>query len=188
MQLPDLDIKIIEDNDFFNKLQNKFLWDEQAGIINSFRGENGFLSNFSDHKLTIAGLTFQTSEHAFQAFKTSDPEWFKQIAFAPNASESKRLAKICPMRDNWNVIRNYVMLNVLMEKFSFENNIGLTYQLINTYPKYLMEGNTWGDQYWGCTYSITFREWIGENKLGHLLMLVRYIRMCQDKFNYLIKQ
>lgn len=39
--------------------------------------------------------------------------------------------------------------------------------LVETYPSDLVEGNTWGDTFWGVCRGV------GENHLGWILMLVR---------------
>ncbi len=40
----------------------------------SFRGKNGFLSNFAYSPIVYDGETYPTVEHAFQAAKTFDKE------------------------------------------------------------------------------------------------------------------
>ena len=46
--------------------------------------------------------------------------------------------------------------------------------LKNTYPRKIIEGNTWGDIYWGVC------DGIGENNLGKLLMEIRQNLINQD--------
>ena len=41
-------------------------------MINSFRGEYHFLSNFFDRKVTYNNITFLNNEAAFQSQKTLD--------------------------------------------------------------------------------------------------------------------
>lgn len=162
------------------------LWDDVAGDISSFRGEFGFLSNFYDHPITVDGIwEFPTSEHAYQAFKTSSREWFHKIATAKTASKSKKLGQECPIRENWSYIKESVMHSILLDKFS-RHHQELLDKLISTYPLYLREGNTWGDQFWGSTYSEAFQEWRGKNRLGHILMLIRYRRILEKQWQDLL--
>ena len=48
--------------------------------INSFRGGNHFLSNFSEHEVTYEGITYQNNEAAFQSAKILDKN--KRLGFA----------------------------------------------------------------------------------------------------------
>lgn len=56
------------------------------------------------------------------------------------------------------------MLDALRKKFSDDK---LRSMLLATGEEYLVEGNTWGDKYWGVCGGI------GLNHLGKLLMQVR---------------
>ena len=49
-------------------------------IINSFRGNFEFLSNFSPHSfIDKDGVEWKTSEHFYQALKTNDKEMKEKI-------------------------------------------------------------------------------------------------------------
>ena len=61
------------------------------------------------------------------------------------------------------------MKDIVATKFS--QNTDLKQKLIDTYPNILVEGNTWGDTYWGV--DITKPNKPGNNKLGEILMEVR---------------
>lgn len=68
------------------------------------------------------------------------------------------------------------MYKVVESKFI--QNDKLMNKLIKTYPKMLIEGNTWGDKYWGCVVEdsdnfLHRKSLIGENKLGIILMDIR---------------
>jgi predicted NAD-dependent protein-ADP-ribosyltransferase YbiA (DUF1768 family) len=52
-------------------------------------------------------------------------------------------------------------------KFYVYKNLGD--MLLSTGDELLIEGNTWGDTYWG----VDLKTGIGENKLGKILMKVR---------------
>lgn len=168
------------------------LWTNEKEPILEFVGKYYFLSNFSKHPLQmITGsrnkfgddvtLTFSTSEHAYQALKTENEDEFANISLAEDANMAKKLGKRCSLRKDWDKIKDSVMYSVLMHKFSHRNQ-KLTQRLIDTFPSYLQEGNDWGDKYWGCCYFKPEEKWIGENKLGHLLMIVRFQRMMENIF------
>ena len=66
---------------------------------------------------------------------------------------------------DWEETKCFVMKNVLKAKFSPSKD--LQAKLLGTNNRELIEGNTWGDKYWGQCNGI------GENKLGKLLMQIR---------------
>jgi hypothetical protein len=68
------------------------------------------------------------------------------------------------LRPGWDDERLGVMEALLREKFK---NGALMAKLQATHPHELVEGNTWGDRFWGVS------EGQGENHLGRLLMLIR---------------
>ena len=57
------------------------------------------------------------------------------------------------------------MYNILCHKF--KDNFSLKKALLDTNDIYLVEGNNWGDVYWGVCKNI------GYNKLGEILMKIR---------------
>jgi ribA/ribD-fused uncharacterized protein len=133
-----------------------------------FRGDLGFLSNFSPHP--VDGC--QTLEHAFQAAKTNDEDWKDKIFNAPTPTEAKRLGLKCPLRPNWESLKVQVMLNLLIGKFS---NPELKKRLKKVDDKDLVEMNEWHDNYWGiCTCNNCFMDGKeGKNILGLLLQIVK---------------
>lgn len=69
------------------------------------------------------------------------------------------------MRDDWDLIKDDVMYEVCLSKF-LKNPI-LLQKLIDTGNEELVEGNTWGDRYWGVC------DGVGKNHLGKILMRLR---------------
>lgn len=64
-----------------------------------------------------------------------------------------------------------VMEDILRAKFEDE---GMRARLLGTGDQCLIEGNTWGDTYWGMVRDpLDCEIWIGENWLGVLLMKIR---------------
>jgi ribA/ribD-fused uncharacterized protein len=142
---------------------------ETKGIISSFSGEHAFLSNFWEEPFDCGGRVVPTSEHAFQAQKTSDPVWRDDIVKARTPGIAKRLGRKAPLRPNWNEVRVSIMRKILAHKFA--PGTELAAKLIATHPAELVEGNTWGDTFWGCVHPTPGSNlWVGANHLGILLM------------------
>ena len=149
--------------------------------ITSFTGEYDWLSNFypcdvninvhfdSDNSIYIAH--FSNAEAAFQACKCMTFSEFQQFEKL-GPSEAKKLGRKVKLRPDWNEARISVMEQTLFNKFS--KNIELTDKLIDTYPRLLIEGNTWNDTFWGVCNGE------GENQLGKLLMSVRLMIILQQ--------
>ena len=133
--------------------------------INSFRGENSFLSNMSGSSFKVGQETYPTVEHFFQAMKTTDPVERAKILAAKTAGEAKKIGKTVTLRKNWNQVREEVMETGLRAKF--QQNPELKKKLLDTGDVDLIEGNTWGDTFWG---EVNGK---GQNKLGKLLMKIR---------------
>lgn len=134
--------------------------------ITSFRNEHFFLSNMSDSPITILGVTYPRVENAFQSLKTAIPEEKAKFVTATGAA-AKSLGKRVTLEGGpewWNEQRVPVMLELLRIKFS---NPALAQMLLATGTAELVEGNTWGDKFWGVSGGR------GENMLGKLLMQVR---------------
>lgn len=120
-------------------------------------GDFSFLSNFYQHGNW-------TVEHHYQAAKTDDPEWAAKILNAPTPGQAKRFGRKAPMRPTWEEEKVVVMLTLLRVKFLWPD---LAQKLIATGDAMLVEGNTWGDTFWGVCRGQ------GQNHLGRLLMQVR---------------
>ena len=133
--------------------------------ITSFRGESAFLSNMSESSFKVGQETYPTVEHFFQAMKTTDPAQRAKILATKTAGEAKKVGRTVTLRKNWNQIREEVMETGLRAKF--QQNPELKKKLINTGDAELIEGNTWGDTFWGQV------DGKGSNKLGKLLMKIR---------------
>jgi ribA/ribD-fused uncharacterized protein len=132
-----------------------------------FRGDLGFLSNFSSDPVGI----FRTAEHAFQAAKTWDSQWFSQIFSASTASKAKELGNKCPLRPDWNDVRVGIMYGIQKTKFS---NPELKRRLKRVPDEDLIELNERHDNFWGsCTCEKCGNK--GKNVLGLLLQIIKRI-------------
>ncbi|GAA0583031.1 hypothetical protein GCM10010172_80070 [Paractinoplanes ferrugineus] len=141
------------------------------GAITQFRSEWAFLSNFHKAPLTWDGQKYPTSEHAFNAGKTTEPDLRAWIAAADSPREAKRRGHQVRLRDGWDdVIRYQVMREVLRVKFA--PIPGRVTALLSTGEAELIEGNTWHDLHWGkCTCARHKGQ--GDNYLGRFLMELR---------------
>lgn len=145
-----------------------------------FRGrQNGFLSNFYMYPFPHNSVTLKSVEHGFQAEKARYPEDRERIWLARSAREAKLLGRRIEITPYWDSIKLAVMLDLLRSKFSVPE---LRERLLNTGDALLVEGNTWGDTFWGAD-SVTG---VGNNWLGQLLMVVRseaYVDTSLEKTN-----
>ena len=145
----------------------------ETELIDLFNGKYAFLSNFYECSVTYDNLTYGSSESAYQAQKTEDVEERKEfVNLTPR--EAKKKGRKVNLREDWEDVKDDVMYGVVYSKFTQNKDLGK--QLVATYPKRLVEGNTWHDTYWGLDYNT--RE--GENHLGKILMRVREELMLKD--------
>lgn len=133
-------------------------------MIDKFTDKYKFLSNFYLVNIEYKGHIFPSVEHAYQATKFNLSRWY--IFTDPNLSpgKAKRLGKECQLTNNWLSKRIELMEQLLRLKFS---NPELMVMLLATGNQPLVEGNNWGDTFWGkCNGK-------GRNHLGRLLMKIR---------------
>lgn len=140
-----------------------------AKVITSFSGEYFFLSNFYPEKVIYEGRTYPTAEHAYVASKTTDEDIRSRITKIPTPGQAKRFGREMYLRSDWNSIKIREMRKILEYKFCYARSDSFLYSmLLSTAPAILIEGNTWGDTFWG--ESPIGR---GRNELGKLLMAIR---------------
>lgn len=141
--------------------------------IAHFDGEFRFLSNFYPFQVKMEGMVYPSVEHAYQAAKSLDMVDRRMIAELSTPGKAKRAGRILRIRNDWMNIRIPVMEYLVRQKFG-KNSI-LREKLIETYPEELIEGNDWGDTFWGMVaeYKDKNPMWIGENHLGEILMKIR---------------
>jgi ribA/ribD-fused uncharacterized protein len=137
---------------------------ERTDPIDSFTGCYAFLSNFYRSPMMINRRLYGTVEHYFQSQKTTDAGWQKRIQMAKSPGVAKSLGRACPLREDWERVKEGVMFFGLQEKFRTPY---LRHMLLETGDRELIEGNSWHDTYWGVC------EGEGQNKLGKLLMRLR---------------
>lgn len=134
-----------------------------AAVIDSFRDEYYFLSNFWPCWITL-DRAYPSVEHAYVAMKTTDKWQRAEVASIATPGEAKRYGKKLPLRPGWDDLRLEIMLHLVRLKFAEPT---LTSRLLQTGDATLIEGNTHGDRYWGAVNGT------GLNQLGRILMQVR---------------
>lgn len=132
--------------------------------IESFKGEHNFLSNFYPIMVFAFGQFYPSVEHAYQAGKTENPKDQEKIRTCGNAAQAKRLGQQVKVRPLWDKFKPLLMATLLERKFE---NQHMAKMLLATGNAELIEGNWWGDTYWGVCKGE------GKNTLGVLLMRLR---------------
>lgn len=133
-------------------------------MIDSFRGEHRFLSNFWPVEVVLDGVTYLSVEHGYQAAKTLSPMHRAYVRQAESPGEAKRRGRKVAMRQDWDDVKLEVMLDLIRQKFRDPTLCGF---LLATDNEHLAEGNSWGDSWWGTV------DGVGKNHLGRILMQVR---------------
>jgi ribA/ribD-fused uncharacterized protein len=155
-------------------------------VIPEFKGEHYFLSNFFLHTQTFTTadqpLKMPSAEHVFQACKykamnVSEDEkiaYVVKMAGQKTPTDARKLGKTVKGLDiaAWDEMKIPVMREVLLNKFADPT---LEHLLKGTGDAMLVEGNTWGDTFWGRS------DKKGYNMLGVILMEIRgYYRLCNN--------
>jgi ribA/ribD-fused uncharacterized protein len=130
-------------------------------IIGKFRGDYRWLSNFYIHdeenQLAV--------EHHYLAAKTTNVHDYRAIITAGSPANAKKISKTLPVRYDWDEVKLTVMEHLIREKFGM--SLWLERKLRETEGALIVEGNTWGDKFWGVC------DGEGENHLGKIIMRVR---------------
>lgn len=136
--------------------------------ITQFKGRYFFLSNFYPIGIFYGGGFWRSAEHAYQSAKNGGAKYLKQIEMAETPGQAKRLGRLVALRKDWEKIKVDVMRDVIYHKFS--QDYDLCVALDKTNGRELIEGNTWGDKFWGAVWNPAMKKFEGENWLGKILM------------------
>lgn len=140
-------------------------------VIDSFKGEYAFLSNFQKCAVEFEGITYPSVEHAFQSAKTLDRD--ERLKFTKGSPVTiKGMGRRLKLRSDWEEVKESVMYTCLRSKFQ---NPEMREKLLATGDAVLIEGNNHGDRYWGTVNGE------GQNRLGELLMQIRSDIRKEDK-------
>lgn len=138
-------------------------------MINQFRGEYNWLSNFAAVNIVAGDITFPSVEHYYVAMKTKNHEERLKIS-KMKAGEAKKYGKTLEIREDWEEIKLDVMIWGVSEKFQQEP---FRSKLLATGTQNIQEGNFWSDEFWGVNLKVNPN--IGENHLGRIIMAVRTV-------------
>ena len=156
-------------------------------VVPKFDGDWFFLSNFYEAPIRFVladdMVVMPTGEHAFQAAKGNAMldkggklEYVRRVADASTPAQAKYLGRSVKIDlDHWESVRVECMREIVFQKFL--QNPELRSQLLKTGDAMLVEGNTWGDKFWGRG------DGKGYNKLGVILMEVRGYWLWQTRRN-----
>ena len=140
------------------------LYDIDRQPIKGFFGPFRFLSNFHFVDVEYEGLKYRTTEHAYQAAKSSLRAEHLAIQSLEQPREARRMGQEIKLRPTWHEEKYEIMLDLNIQKYAQEP---LRTWLLQTGESYLEETNHWGDVYWGVCNGV------GENNLGDILMQIR---------------
>lgn len=139
----------------------------ENNIIEQFRGEYRWLSNFHNCKIEFDGYTYPTAEHAFMSAKSNSIEWKEFCSDSRRTpGEVKKAGKKVELIEDWDNKKFDVMKKIQQIKYNQEPFKSL---LLKTKDKHIQEGNYWNDLEWGFCLK-TFK---GNNRLGEIIMEVR---------------
>ena len=88
-----------------------------------------------------------------------------EVRYAESPGIAKKMGRSLQIRPDWEDVKLNIMEDLVRLKFTTHS--GLRKKLLRTGDAELIEGNWWGDQFWGVSKGY------GENHLGKILMKVR---------------
>lgn len=138
--------------------------------ITEFRGDHRFLSNFwfVPSGVHFGNLSAGTVEHLFQALKTVDPDERMKLLTTKRPGDAKIIGRTVTLRPDWEQVKLGVMAQLQASKY---NDPVLRDMLLATGDAELVEGNHWGDTFWG----VDSATGAGQNWLGRILMVQRSV-------------
>ena len=130
----------------------------------------GCFSNFSPHPIELAGVSWATVEHYYQAHKFLGTKFEYLMAEIQAAPSPELAAKIGRNPDyqthlDWNLDKCAVMYRAVLQKFS--THLDIQQILVETIDAEIIEDSP-VDYFWGCGIDRS-----GINHLGRILMQVR---------------
>jgi len=139
-------------------------------VIEQFDGRYRYLSNFWLCPVILDKVVYPSTENAYQAAKCARRnDRIEFVTCSPN--KAKELGQDVVKRSDWYEVKLDVMRKLLNQKFKIGTFNAL--MLAGTDKMKIVEGNTWGDVFWGVC------DGIGENHLGVQLMEIRASNISQ---------
>jgi ribA/ribD-fused uncharacterized protein len=136
-------------------------------MIEQFKGEYRWLSNFAPVVIHIDGIDYPSVEHAYMSCKSDDDSWKAYCSDPDNSAGTVKVkSREIDLINGWHSKKLGVMEMCLRQKFSQEP---YRTRLIDTGDTYIQEGNYHGDKFYG----VCLRTNEGLNHLGRLIMQIR---------------
>ena len=132
----------------------------------SGRWVDNWFSNMKDATIQYNGMSFKSSENAYQAAKCLNVTDAIDIA-SMSSHKSKSAINKVEQREYFHFVKLNVMYQILQNKVA--NNIEFKEKLLSTGNDDIVEFNNWNDMFWGADHK-TGR---GSNFLGLILMKIR---------------
>lgn len=134
------------------------------GTICEFNGSYRWLSNFAPCEINLDGKIYQSVENAYQAAKTLIVD--ERIQFESITAGQAKIAgrQHVTIRPDWHKVKKCLMMDLNRQKYT---NEVYKNKLLATGEAKLIEGNHWGDTFWGMC------DGDGMNHLGKILMKIR---------------
>jgi len=140
-------------------------------VISVFKDNYRFLSNMYACNIKYNGKLWRSVEHAYQASKFSDEETINLIREQQSPYVAKKLGAAAKLPSDWDAKKLSIMEDLVREKFK---NPMLRELLLQTGDARIIEGNWWGDNFWGVCKGE------GQNHLGKILMKIRAEIVAED--------
>lgn len=142
-------------------------------VIDDFRGEFAFLSNFAYTTILWRGRIYTTNEHFYQAHKAKHMPDHERIRAAATPGEAKtmgspKMLSRAALVPRWDDDKDAVMWQGLFLKFTQHPELMQRLFMLNGHT--LIEGNVWHDNYWGDCKCPKCEKIDGRNQLGVMLM------------------
>lgn len=149
----------------------------KTGVVAEFRGEYYFLSNYYTAPFQWRGYEFQSGEQAFAYAKTFfavnetiGDSYRRKIYGSETPGVAKKHGRAVTINvAEWDAMRVQYMREIVHAKFATAGG-GIVGQLLNTGAMLLVEGNDWGDKFWGRCLDKATGKMVGLNTLGTILM------------------
>lgn len=131
--------------------------------IESFEGDYRWLSNFWPCQVEFEGIKYPSTENAYQAAKILNPQ--QRLEFCNiTPGKAKKMGRFLKCRTDWNEVKLGIMEDLNRQKYSQPE---FRAKLLATGDAEIIEGNTWGDTFWGVCKDV------GQNHLGKIIMAIR---------------
>ena len=138
-------------------------------MIERFKDEYRWLSNFAPACVQFEEFDYRSVEHAYVASKTLLVGIRLEVRSLETAGQAKQFGKSIPLRSDWEKVRLGIMLDLLRQKFNIPEYRDL---LLATGTQDIIEGNVWHDNWWGsCICNSCGNK--GKNNLGKLILKIR---------------